>query len=163
MEIKILLFGLIMGVAATLTMDYMGKAARKLGMPAGMDPSWIGRWFRGLARGRLVYADIRSAPEQPREKRTALVGHYAIGITLAVCYLAATRAFAVAADNMIVALAYGFATNIFPWFLMFPAMGFGICGRKSPPDRNLFIASLVNHLFYGFGLWWIAALLPLGY
>jgi hypothetical protein len=45
---------------------------------------------------------------------------------------------------------------------MFPAMGFGLFGVKGPADRKLFVTSLLNHLFYGFGLWWIAALLPIG-
>lgn len=159
MWIQIFLFALLMGVAATLTMDYMGKAARKLGMPAGTDPRWIGRWFRGFLHGRLFHDDIRNAPEHAADKRIALVGHYAIGITLAFFYLTVTRAFGVAPDNLVSALSYGFATNIFPWFLMFPAMGFGVCGRKSPEERNLFVASLINHLFYGFGLWWVAVLL----
>jgi hypothetical protein len=45
---------------------------------------------------------------------------------------------------------------------MFPAFGFGLLGLRGPPELRLFTTSLINHLFYGFGLWWIAKVLRLG-
>ena len=62
----------------------------------------------------------------------------------------------------LVALGYGLATCVFPWFLMCPAFGFGLSGFKGPSELRLFTTSLINHLFYGFGLWWSAMLLPVG-
>ena len=59
-------------------------------------------------------------------------------------------------SSFFVAVGYGLATCVFPWFLVFPALGFGLFGRKGPPELRLFTSSLMNHLFYGFGLWWIA-------
>jgi hypothetical protein len=41
-------------------------------------------------------------------------------------------------------------------------LGFGVFGLRGPPELRLFTSSLMNHLFYGFGLWWIAKVLRLG-
>ena len=54
----------------------------------------------------------------------------------------------------LVALGYGLATCVLPWFLMFPAFGFGLLGLRGPPELMSIRTSLMNHLFYGFGLWW---------
>ena len=59
------------------------------------------------------------------------------------------------------AFGYGLATCVFPWFLVFPALGFGAFGRKGPKELRLFTASVLNHSYYGFGLWWSAKLLQL--
>jgi hypothetical protein len=91
-----------------------------------------------------------------------LIGHYLIGIALAVFYIAGAGWVGVSPDVFILALGYGFATTVFPWFLVLPALGFGAFGLKGPPELKLFTTSLLNHLSYGFGLWWIAKVLPLG-
>jgi hypothetical protein len=63
----------------------------------------------------------------------------------------------------LVAIGYGLATCVFPWFLVLPALGFGLFGLKGPPELRLFTSSLMNHLFYGLGLWWSAKVLGFGY
>ena len=128
-----------MGVAATFTMDQLGRGARRLGWPAGITARWIGRWFLGILSGRVFYSNIAAAPERPREGLVTLLTHYAIGIVLAIVYLIGTPWLAVSPSKLPVALSYGLATNVFPWFLMFPAMGFGLLGVKSPAGRNLFV------------------------
>ncbi len=155
-----LAYGLLMGAAATWTMDTLGKGARKLGLKPGINGPWIGRWFAGLAAGQFSHPNIDATPPHPQEKRITPPIHYAIGMVLGVVYLVATGALGFSPENLIVALIYGFATNVFPWFLMFPAMGFGFLGLRCPPERNLLAASTAKHLFYGFGLWWTAMLLP---
>jgi hypothetical protein len=85
-----------------------------------------------------------------------------IGIALAVFYLAGAGWLGISPDLLLVALGYGFATTVFPWFLVMPSLGFGLFGLKGPPELKLFITSVTNHLSYGFGLWWIAKVLPLG-
>jgi hypothetical protein len=51
------------------------------------------------------------------------------------------------------ALAFGVCTSVFPWLLMFPAMGYGFFGAHGPAGTRLFVSSLVSHLFFGLGLW----------
>jgi len=159
--VETILLGCCAGVAATATMDVLGGVSRRIGITAGAKGQWIGRWFLGLARGQFVHSNIAAAPERNGEKRAALVGHYAIGIALGVLYLAGSRWLGASPDRFLVALGYGFATNVFPWFIMFPALGFGFLGRKGPPELKLLRTSSLNHLYYGFGLWWIAKVLSL--
>jgi hypothetical protein len=94
--------------------------------------------------------------------RAALVGHYLIGIILAVLYVVGARWLDLPPDGLLLALGYGVATCVFPWFLVLPALGFGCFGLRGPPESKLFRTSLLNHLGYGFGLWWIAMVLPFG-
>ena len=160
--IVLLMFGVLVGVAATLTMDVLGSLARRVGLAAGAKGIWVGRWYLGIARGQFVHSNIAAAPEQSGEKRAALVGHYVIGIVLAVVYVVGSRWLGVSPDGLLVALGYGLATCVFPWFLVFPALGFGMFGHRGPAELRLFTSSLLNHLFFGFGLWWMAKALPLG-
>jgi hypothetical protein len=149
-------------VAATVTMDVLASASQRVGLTAGAKGKWVGRWYLGIARGQFVHQNITVAPEQAGEKRAALVGHYAIGIALAMVYVTGAGWLGLSPSVFLLALGYGFATSIFPWFMVFPALGFGLLGLKGPPELRLFTSSLINHLFYGFGLWWIAKVLPLG-
>jgi hypothetical protein len=143
-------------------MDVLGSTARRVGLAAGAKGQWVGRWYLGIVRGQFIHSDIAAAPERPGEGRAALVGHYAIGIALAVAYVVAAGWLGVSPDELLAALGYGVATCVFPWFLVFPALGFGCFGRKGPPELKLFTSSLLNHLAYGFGLWWSSKVLPLG-
>jgi hypothetical protein len=162
MTVETIVFGICAGVAATVTMDLLGSFFRRVGLAAGAKGQWVGRWYLGIARGHFVHSNIAVSPQQPGEKPAALVGHYAIGIVLAVFYIAGAGWLGVSPDVFFAALGYGFATTVFPWFLVLPALGFGVFGLKGPPELKLFTTSLLNHLSYGFGLWWIAKVLPLG-
>jgi len=157
-----LLAGVLVGVAGTVTMDVLGSVSRKVGLTAGAKGQWLGRWYLGIAQGQFVHADIATAPERPGEARAAFIGHYLIGITLAVLYVVGAQWVGLSPASFLLAVGYGLATCVFPWFLVLPALGFGVLGRKGPPELRLFTSSLVNHLFYGLGLWWIAMLLQLG-
>lgn len=155
------LFGAGAGVAATVTMDVLGAFARRLGLAAGAKGTWVGRWYLGIARGRFVHSDIAAEPELAGEARAALIGHYIIGIVLAVVYVLAADVLGVAPGGFAIAVGYGLATCVFPWFLVLPALGFGVFGVNGPPELKLFTSSVLNHLFYGLGLWWSCNLLPL--
>jgi hypothetical protein len=151
--------GVIVGVVATVTMDVLGIVARKIGLTVGVDGRWIGRWYLGLFRGTFLHNDIAAVPERPGEMRAALIGHYAIGVVLAVAYVLGCGGLGLSPGSILVALVFGLATCVFPWFLMFPALGFGLLGLRGPSELRLLSTSVLNHLFYGFGLWWIAMLL----
>jgi len=155
-------FGLLVGIAATVTMDVLSSASRKMGLTAGAKGQWVGRWYLGIARGRFAHSNIAVSPEQPGEKRAALVGHYVIGLVLAVFYVVGAGWLGLPPDGILVALGYGLATCVFPWFLVYPALGFGAFGMKGPRELKPFTSSVLNHLFYGFGLWWSAKALTLG-
>lgn len=155
------LFGAGVGVAATMTMDVLSAYARRIGLAAGAKGAWVGRWYLGIAQGQFVHSDIATAPERVGEKQAALVGRYLIGIALAVVYVVGAGLSGVSQGDLVVAVGYGLATCVFPWFLVLPALGFGVFGAKGPPELKLFTSSVLNHLFYGLGLWWSSKLLQL--
>jgi Protein of unknown function (DUF2938) len=159
--IGILVFGVCVGVVATVTMDVLGSIARKVGLTAGAKGQWVGRWYLGIPRGQFSHTDIAASPEQRGEKQAALIGHYAIGIALAVLYMVSADGLGVSPDGFFIAMGYGIATCVFPWFLVLPALGFGVFGLRGPRELKLFTSTLLNHLFYGFGLWWIVKVLRL--
>jgi hypothetical protein len=161
-SVQLLLGGVLVGVAGTVTMDVLAILCRRLGLAVGAKGEWVGRWYLGIAQGRFLHANIAEAPEQPGETRAALLGHYIIGTALALFYVFGAEWVGVSPDSFLVAVGYGFGTCVFPWFLVFPALGFGAFGRKAPPALQLFRTSVLNHLGYGLGLWWSANVLRLG-
>ena len=94
----------------------------------------------------------RSRPRH-HELAIAVPVHYVIGIILALAYLLAMSAMGLSPHNLVSAVGFGLCTNLLPWLLMFPAMGYGWFGAQGPSGTRLFVSSLVNHRFYGVGLW----------
>jgi hypothetical protein len=156
-----ILFGVCTGIAATATMDLLAGVFRKLGLAVGAKGQWVGRWYLGLARGHYVHSNIALSPPLSGEKRAAWLGHYAIGIALSVLYFAGAGLLGLSPSTLTPALGYGLATCVFPWFLVLPALGFGVLGLKGPPELKLFRTSFLSHLSYGLGLWWAAKVLSL--
>ena len=143
------------GVLSTLTMDMGGALARKTGLTAGVPPALMGRWFASLGSGAPGGGTIADAPPRSMEVPLALAGHYLIGITLTLVFAAllfVTRASPAPELGLALAVGFGAATNLLPWLVMFPAMGFGVFGGAGPPALMLFRTSLVNHLIFGVGL-----------
>ncbi len=142
---------LAIGVLSTLTMDLARPLLFRLGVCGPTPGNFAPRWFAHLLRGRLVHADIASAPALPGELPTFLVAHYLIGLTLAALYLLLAGR---AAGNFLWAGLYGFATSVLAWLLMFPAMGYGAFGLRfaGTPIRT----TALFHLVFGFALasWW---------
>ena len=158
----LVVWGIVMGVAATITMDVLGSVSRRTGLTVGAKGTWVGRWYLGMARGRFYHSKIDAVPEQSGEKQAALIGHYVIGVVLALVYVLGAGWMGLSPAGLFLGLAYGLATCVFPWFLVYPALGFGALGIKGPPELKLFTSSVLNHLFYGLGLWWSALVLGLG-
>ncbi len=156
-----ILFGIIAGIAATWTMDMLASALRRIGLVVGAKGQWVGRWYLGMARGQFAHSNIADSPPLPGEQRAALIGHYAIGTVLAVLYFVGAEWMGVSQSGFLAAIGYGLATNVFPWFLLFPAFGFGLLGLQGPAELRLLRSSFLNHLAYGFGLWWTALVLSL--
>ena len=157
-----ILLGATVGVAATVTMDVLGSMARRAGLAAGPGGNLVGRWYLGVARGQFVHSNIAEVPERPGEVRAAMIGHYLIGIVLAIFYLFVAAWLGLSLDGLLVALGYGLATCVFPWLLVYPSLGYGAFGLKAPAGMKPIISSVLYHLFYGFGLWWPLKLVGLG-
>ena len=151
--------GVLVGVLATITMDALTSILYKLQLIAPLHPRLVGRWFASIARGQLLVNDIGQLLPVNREVAIAVPMHYVIGITLALLYLLVSSTLGLSPRSPWVALGFALCTNVFPWFMMFPAMGYGWFGSRGPTGTRLFLASLVTHCFYGVGLWLATSML----
>jgi hypothetical protein len=151
-------YSALAGIAATLTMDVLGRLAVRLGWIRGAKSEWIGRWYIGMLRGVFSHSDIRQAGSAANEKQVALAGHYLIGIALAVVYFVLATWMRLDPAGPLPAIGFGIATSVFPLGLVYPALGFGWLGSRSPAGLRPVTTSLWNHFAYGLGLWWSFAL-----
>jgi hypothetical protein len=143
----------LIGILATFTMDVLSAGAYKLHLIAPLPPRVIGRWFASVVQGHPLHSDISQAPAVDLEVAIAAPVHYAIGLTLGLIYLLASLVLGLTPRNPFLALGFALGTNLLPWLLMFPAMGYGWFGAHGPPETRLFTSSLISHGFYGIGLW----------
>lgn len=142
---------IIAGVFATIAMDLVGILtirARWIDLNGlQIVPSLLGRWFlHFFKQTQLVIADIRQIPEGKNEKAIGWVLHYLIGICLGLLF--AILPF----RGLGAGIAYGIFTNIFPWLLMYPAMGFGFFGSRLAVTKKLILFSFINHFIFGLAL-----------
>ena len=150
---SILLKCIAIGIIATLTMDILSVVASRLHLTAPLSPSLTGRWFASGARGRPLVSDNGKVPPFDREMAIAVPVHYSIGVALAFIYLWVSMAFGLSVKNPVTALGFALSTNVLPWLIMFPAMGYGWFGFRASPKVRLLWSSFVSHAFYGVGLW----------
>jgi DUF2938 family protein len=151
---------LAIGFVSTLSMDLLTGVATRLRVVAPLSPNLIGRWFASVARARPFHTDIARAAPVNHELLVALSVHYAIGIVLATLYVWGTGEIGWP-RTLGSALAFGLCTNLLPWLLMFPAMGYGFFGAHGPHGTRLFVSSLASHAFFGLGLWTAVRLVSL--
>lgn len=142
----------LVGVISTLFMDLLTAVAMGLRLVAPLSPNLIGRWFASVARAQPFHANITRSATVNRELLIALPTHYAIGVVLAALYIWGTGQLGWP-RNLGAALTFGLCTSVLPWFLMFPAMGFGFFGAHGPDGTRLFVSSFASHAFFGVGLW----------
>lgn len=143
----------LMGTVATLVMDALaivfGKA-KIINQLIG--PHVVGRWTLYIFRGKFFHQDINTTPALKHEKMVSLLSHYIIGIALAGVYLLLESVEPAIYYRPWVALIYGLATVVLPWFWLHPSIGLGVLASKAPRRSPYIIASLVNHTDFGLGL-----------
>jgi len=152
---------LLGGVIATASMDVLTAIAIRLRLIAPLSPNVVGRWFASVARAHPLHEDIGRAAPISHELAIAIPGHYAIGMFLFVLFVLIPSRIGWPARSLSAALTFGLCTNALPWFLMFPAMGYGLFGTHGPAGTRLFVSSLVSHTFFGLGIWiavWVMSL-----
>jgi len=142
----------ITGVIATAAADLWQQAlTRATGLPVA---NWgmIGRWVAGMSRGVFAHRSIANAAPVKNEGAIGWVFHYLVGIVYAAAYLAVITATG-ADPSFANALAFAVATLAAPWFVMQPALGFGIIARHLPNRRSILFVTTTTHLVFGCGLY----------
>ena len=140
------------GVLGTVVMDALNHLFARTGMLSKIEVGMIGRMSAGWARGRFRYGHPGEMQQVANEVLYGYVTHYAIGVGLSVPYVLGWDLLIGGPASPVWALAYGVATTVASWFYVYPSMGLGVCGRRSPDGLRAPLSSLANHLFFGLGM-----------
>lgn len=144
--------GVVAGVLGTLAMDLLNHLLGRVGMLVKIDVRMIGRMSAGWARGRFRYRHPGEMEQMANEVLLGYVTHYAIGVSLATPFVFGWGLLVGRPVSPVWTLAYGVATTVASVFFVYPSMGLGAFGRRSPEGIRAPLSSLANHLFYGVGL-----------
>jgi len=144
--------GVVAGVLGTLVMDLLNLLFARTGMLSKIDVGMIGRMAVGWSRGRFRYGHPSEMEQVANEMLYGYVTHYTIGVGLAVPYVLGWDLLVGGPASPVWALVYGVATTVASLFFVFPSMGLGVFGRRSPEGIRSPLSSLANHLFYGVGM-----------
>ena len=148
----IVITGVLAGVLGTLAMDLFNHLFARAGMLLKIDVGMIGRMAAGWARWRFRYRNPGEMEQVSSEKQYGYVAHYTIGVVLAVPFVIGWDILVGGPASAAWALVYGVATTVVSWFIVYPSMGLGVFGRRSPEGIRAPLSSLANHLFYGVGM-----------
>jgi hypothetical protein len=149
---NLVLTGVAAGVLGTLAMDVLNLLFSRTGVLLKIDAAMIGRMAAGWTSGRFRYAHPGEMKEVANERLLGYVTHYAIGVSLALPFVLGWDLLIGGPAPPPWAFAYGVATTAASWFFVYPSMGMGALGRRSPDGIKAPLSSLANHLFYGAGL-----------
>lgn len=149
---NLIVTGVVAGVLGTLVMDTLNHLFARTGMLSKIDMGMLGRMSTGWARGRFCYRHPDEMEQVANEQIYGYITHYAIGVGLAVAYMLGWDLLVGGPASPVWALAYGFATTVASLFFVFPSMGLGVLGRRSPDGIRSPLSSLANHLFFGIGM-----------
>jgi DUF2938 family protein len=141
------------GVGATVAMDLWNLfLKRTFGIPS-LNYCLLGRWVSHLPKGVFRHSSISAAPEQPHECTIGWISHYSIGIMLALGFLLLVSGEWLMRPTLLPALLYGVGTILFPFFVLQPALGFGIASSRSAKPAQARLKSLATHSVFGIGLY----------
>ena len=150
--------GVVAGVLGTLVMDSLNLLFARTGMLSKIEVGMIGRMAVGWARGRFRYGRPSEMEQVANEMLYGYITHYTIGVGFAVPYVLGWDLLVGGPVSPLWTLAYGVATTVASLFFVYPSIGLGVCGRRSPEGIRAPLASLANHLFYGVGMAVVVAL-----
>ena len=140
------------GVLGTMAMDLGNFLFFRAGFLSKIEVGMIGRMAIGWTRGRLRYRHPGEMEGGKNERAWGFITHYAIGVAFAFPYVAGWQILAGGPASPVWAVGYGLATTVASWFFVYPSMGFGALGRRSPEGLKAVLSPLVNHFFYGLGM-----------
>jgi len=151
-RMNLFLTGVIAGVLGTLMMDSVNNLFARAEILSKIDIGMIGRMSSGWIHGNFHYRHPSEIKQIKNEKLYGYIAHYVIGVGFALIYVFSFDYLIGGPISPIWALAYGIATTAGSLFLIYPFMGLGMLGLRSPEGIKSPLSSLVNHTFYGVGL-----------
>lgn len=143
----------IIGLSATLIMDFWAFFSRKY---LGLTPPnycLVGRWFCYMPKGKWVHHNIVKSTALPGECAVGWLAHYVIGAIYGMALVALTSGEWRHDPSLHVALGFGVATLAFPFLVMQPSFGLGIFSSRALNPREARLKSLLAHIAFGVGLY----------
>jgi hypothetical protein len=150
---------LLIGVGATITMDFWMVARKRAFDLPPPDYGLVGRWLAHMPQGRFRHDSITAALPVEGERLIGWTAHYLTGIAFAALLLAIWGTAWIQRPSIGPALIVGIGTVAAPFFLMQPGMGAGIAGSRTRHPAGTRFQSLLTHAIFGLGLYasgWIA-------
>ncbi len=144
--------GIIAGVLGTLVMDLLNHLFARTGMISKIDIGMIGRMAVGWIHGRFFYSHPDEIKKVDHEVFYGYIAHYIIGVGFAFPYVLGWNLFVGDPAPPAWTLVYGLITSLGSFFFIYPSMGLGVFGNRSPEGLRGPISSLANHLFFGVGM-----------
>ena len=141
------------GIGATLLMDIWNFFLKRAFSIPSLDYCLLGRWLRHMPGGTFRHTSIAAAPAKSAECAVGWAAHYTIGVVFALLFVALTSGHSLLFPSFLPALFYGIATVVFPFFILQPALGFGIAASRTPNPTRARLKSLVTHTAFGLGLY----------
>jgi hypothetical protein len=141
------------GLGATLTFDLWVLFLKHAFQIPPSNFCLVGRWFLYMLEGIFRHSNLGSVPRKSGECTVGWMGHYLIGVTFAIIFVAIAGKGWLHHPMLIPAMLFGLITVSMPLYIMQPAMGLGFAAsRTSNPVRARF-RSLLNHMVFGAGLY----------
>ena len=143
------------GIVGAVLMDVTETFAAKAGITSGVNVALVGRWFLSLLRGRFTYSNILDSTPLPGEVKAGWAFHLVIGgggVALFYPLYFQITGMPLPGNHLSGGALFGFATSALPWFILLPAFGWGMFGRRGPQGANALLASTLSHIPYGLGV-----------
>jgi hypothetical protein len=141
------------GLGATLLMDLWNLFLKRAFRIPSLNYCLLGRWIRHMPSGNFRHANIGAAPPKSFECQAGWIAHYSIGAVFAIVLVVATSGDWLARPTFPLALLYGIATVVFPFFILQPSLGLGVAASKTPKPAQARLKSLATHTVFGIGLY----------
>jgi len=119
---------------------------------ASLNYCFLGRWLCHMPKGTFRHESIAAASPMRFECAAGWIGHYSIGLALALAFTFLMPGW-LARPSLAPALLFGVVTVVFPLFLMQPALGLGVAGSRTPNPVQARLKSLATHTVFGIGLY----------
>lgn len=148
----LILKGFTAGVLGTLMMDSLNHLFARYGVISKIDVRIIGRMAVGWVNGRFRYTHPDEIESVPNEIIYGYLTHYVIGVGFAIPFMLGWNLLIGGPVSPIWIFVYGVTTTVASLFFVYPSMGFGIFGLRSPEGVKNTLSSLANHAFFGVGM-----------
>jgi Protein of unknown function (DUF2938) len=141
------------GIGATILTDLWNLfLKRAFGVPS-LNYCLLGRWLRYMPEGTFRHSSIIATPPKSLECTVGWIGHYTIGIVLALVFILLASDDWLDRPTIPPALLYGIGTVVFPLFIMQPSLGLGIASSHTSNPTRARLKSIMTHTVFGVGLW----------